>query len=197
MVGTGTEALEEELRTLDHKLGQLRRDYDQYFLGSRPREPVLLRGEVNKTVCKLSNTAIQNTMLRFKFSSICSRFQAMRRQWDETLRKIEAGTYERHRFRAKMHDAEPHSEAGAAAGSKPGDDLYESYIEARAACGERVEGFTRAKLEGVLEKQRKQLAARYGEDADFSFRVAVEGGRARLKATRKKTRKKTGKTRQV
>lgn len=186
MASASNEAIEEELRALDVKLGQLRRDYDQYFLGARPREPVQLRGEVNKTVARLSNTAIQNTALRFKFSSLCSRFQSSRRQWDETQRKIEAGTYERHQFKARMHGFHP-ADAADAADAAPeaaggGSDLYRSYCDARLACGESVEGFTREKLERVLAKQRAQLAERFGADVEFTFRVKVEDGRVKLKA---------------
>jgi hypothetical protein len=64
----------DELSTLDIKLKQLRFEYEQYFIGSRPREPVLLRGDVNKIVVKYSNTGIQNTALRFKFNNLCARF---------------------------------------------------------------------------------------------------------------------------
>src|SRR5262245_9488210 len=99
---------------LEFKLTQLKRDYDQYFLGNRPREPVQLRSEINKTVIELTNTAIKNTASRFKFTSICSRYQAFRRQWDETLRKIEAGTYERHRFKAKLHEHDTEAASAAA-----------------------------------------------------------------------------------
>src|SRR5258706_905083 len=129
------DSLDEDLRMLEYKLAQLKRDYDQYFLGARPREPVQLRNEVNKTVVEFTNTAIKNTASRFKFSSICSRYQAFRRQWDETLRKIEAGTYERHRFKAKLHDqdvAEPTAAGAEPAAAAP--DLFEAYVEARRAC---------------------------------------------------------------
>ena len=52
---------------------------------------------------ELTNTAIKTHRIApSSFTSICSRYQAFRRQWDETLRKIEAGTYERHRFKAKL-----------------------------------------------------------------------------------------------
>src|SRR5574340_149258 len=84
---------EEDLQVLDQKLKQLRLDYEQYFLGSRPREPVLLRGEVQKLIALYSNVSIQNTAQRFKFSSLCSRYLTQRRQWDLVLRKIEDGTY--------------------------------------------------------------------------------------------------------
>jgi hypothetical protein len=182
------ESLEELLQSLGVKLGQLRRDYDQYFLGNRPREPVLLRGEVQKHIVVLTNQPIQNTALRFKFSSLCSRFQAFRRQWDETLRKIEAGTYERHRFKARLRGCdvgEPPAPAAASESSQ--DDLFESYKDARLACGQDIEGLTRAKLEGVLERQRTQLRKKYGEDANFNFRVAVEEGKVRLKARRQRS----------
>ena len=180
------ETLEELLQLLDHKLSQLRRDYDQYFLGTRPREPVLLRGEVQKHIVVLTNQPIQNTALRFKFGSICSRYQAFRRQWDETLRKIEAGTYERHRFKAKLHGVGSGGAGAQAPDPKRAeDDLFQSYQDARLACGQNVKGLTRDKLEGVLERQRSQLRKKYGDDANFSFRVAVEQGKVRLKATRR------------
>jgi hypothetical protein len=188
-----TEAIEEELRMLEFKLTQLKRDYDQYFLGNRPREPVQLRGEVNKAVIELTNTAIKNTASRFKFSSICSRYQAFRRQWDETLRKIEAGTYERHRFKAKLHEhtGEPTAAAGPASEPAPTTtpDLYEAYVDARRSCGENVKGLTRAKLDAILDRQLATLRTKFGEAAEFRFRVQIEGGKTRLKASRVKAAK--------
>jgi hypothetical protein len=180
------EDIEEAIQLLDIKIGQLRRDYDQYFLGTRPREPVLLRGEVQKLIVVLTNQPIQNTGLRFKFSSLCSRYQAFKRQWDDILRKIEAGTYERHRFKAKIHGSSEMAPPPAATPPEkaPKDDLFQSYLDARLACGQNVKGLTRDKLDGVIERQRAQLREKYGSDSHFSFRVAVEKGKVRLKATR-------------
>ena len=186
-----TEAIDEELRMLEFKLTQLKRDYDQYFLGNRPREPVQLRSEINKAVIELTNTAIRNTAARFKFSSICSRYQAFRRQWDETVRKIEAGTYERHRFKARLHEQET-ADPAPAAGAAPAvaraaaPDLFESYVEARRSCGESVKGLTREKFDGILAQQRSALQAKHGDAAEFRFRVQIEEGKARLKASRVK-----------
>jgi hypothetical protein len=39
----------------------------------------------------------------------------------------------------------------------------------------------------VIQKQRAELSKKFGENAEFSFRVAVEGGKVRLKAARKKS----------
>lgn len=177
--------VEEQLRMLDFKLGQLKRDYDQYFLGTRPREPVILRSEVQKMVVLLTNTPFQNTALKFRFSSLCSRYQAQRRQWDDTLRKIQEGTYERHRFKAGLRQkssATPPPASGAA--PHKGDDLFQSYLDARLACGQDVRALSKEKLEGVIEKQRAVLQKKFGPDASFRFKVSVEDGRAKLKAVR-------------
>jgi hypothetical protein len=173
--------VEEMLRELDRKVKQLKLDYDQYFLGNRPREPVLLRGDVDKTIVILSNTAIQNTALRFRYQSICSRYQALKRQWNDTLRKMEQGTYARHRFKADLHERErrggPQPKGGSA-------DLFAEYRDARLACGQGVKSLSRDKLEAMLAKQKDQLRKRFGDDAKFKFRVVVEDGKAKLKASR-------------
>ena len=182
----------EDLVVLDNKIKQLKFEYDQYFIGSRPREPILTRGDVNKLVAKYSNLGIQNTSLRFKFNTLCSRFFAMRRQWDETLRKIEAGTYERHVFKAKLHERErgivedaPKPLAVAAGRDETtagGTDLFEAYRSARRSCGEDVAGLSRAKLDQLVEKQRAAIQQKYGCQ-EVRFRVVVEGGKTKLKAT--------------
>ena len=152
-------AEEGDLRTLDTKLKQLKLDYDRYFLGSRPREPSVLRGEVDKLIAIYSNQAIRNSALRFRFSSLCSRYQAFKRQWSEVLRQIEAGTYSRHRFKAELHERERRTEdkpaqKPAAKGAAQGDALFKAYVEACRSCGQDVKGLTPAKLEGILAKQR-------------------------------------------
>ena len=177
---------EEDLRVLDHKLKQLKLDYDRYFLGTRPREPVVLRGEVDKLVAIYSNQAITNSGLRFRFSSICSRYQALKRQWCEIVRQIEQGTYARHRFRAALHERE-RGPVDAPAPAPPVEPqagvLFEEYRAARERCGQETRNITPAVLERVLSEQREALRARYGE-AEFRFRVVIEDGRAKIKASR-------------
>ncbi len=141
---------------------------------------------MNKLVIILTNTAIQNTALRFRFSSICSRFQAFRRQWDDTLRKIEQGTYERHRFKANLPESAPRAPTPQ---DKPSGDpadsrkLYDSYMDARRSCGQSVDKLSPERLKATLAKQEAALRQRYG-NADIRFRVVVEDGKAKLKAGR-------------
>jgi hypothetical protein len=174
---------DEELEILGRKLTSLKLAYDQYFLGSRPREPAMLASEVNKLVVIYANQTIKNTAMRFKFNSIVSRYQAFKRQWTDTLRKIEAGTYARHQFKAKLHER-PAQQAEPA--TRPGQDrkeIYAAFVEARQACGQSVSDLTASKLDQLLDKQERELRKRYG-DSQVRFKVVVENGRAKLTASR-------------
>lgn len=180
-------AIEEDLKVLESKLNTLKLDYERYFLGTRPREPILLRREIQKTITEFTNSTIQNTAMRFKFSSLCSRYQSFKRRWDETQRQIEEGTYTRHRFKAALHARGPESGEEEHSSAPAGDELYASYVEARRSCGQEVKSLSPDRLEAMLAKQRRALTKKFGK-GEFEFRVVVEEGRAKLKASRVKQR---------
>ena len=125
--------IDEDMQLLEAKLKVLKFQYEQYFLGNRPREPQVERGEVQKIVAYWSNMAIRNTASRFKFNTLCARFFTFRRQWDETNRKIEEGTYEPHNKRAarRVGPAKPEPQA-----TSSDDEVCTAYMEARQACGQ-------------------------------------------------------------
>jgi hypothetical protein len=170
---------------IDVKLKQLRRDYEQYFLGARPREPIDQRSEIQKTMIRLANGQIKNTGERFKFNTLNSRFLTHKRRWDDILRKIENGTYERHVFKANLRERDrAEAPAAAKATAKPGggkDDIFDSYIEAARSCGQNVAGLTPEKLKGVIDKQTAAIKKQTGAH-DVKFRVEVVDGKVKLKA---------------
>ena len=180
---------EEEMKLLEIKINQLKLDYEKYFLGTRPTEPSMLRGEVQKQIIKWSNTRITNTALRFKFNSLNGRFQAFKRKWDDTLRQIEAGTYKRHVFKADLRDRERGlggTESGARPASSSSDrssksDLFETYRDAMLATGQDASGLTEAKLQAALRKQEAAIKQKLGCDR-VDFKVVVQGGKVKLKA---------------
>lgn len=190
-------SIEDDLQLLDIKLKQLKNEYDQYFLGSRKREPQLLRGEVQKIVTYYSNISIKNTAQRFRFNNLRARFFTFRRMWDDTLRKIEDGRYERHLFKANLRDRERNEAdqqteekeiredaAGEGARGRPGagDQLFDHYVAARKKAGQGTEGVSRQKLDAVVKKQTAALKSKYGVEK-VRFKVVVENGKAKLKAT--------------
>jgi hypothetical protein len=179
--------LDEELRILEIKLKQLKLDYEQYFCGSRPREPEQPRREVQRQILILSQNPIRNTALRFRFNSINSRFQCFKRQWDMTLREIDNGTYKRHLFKADLHERErgivaPKANSPGAPPPESGGALFDSYRDAAMACGQSVSALTPEKLERVIEKQTSAIRKQLGCD-NIDFRVVVKDGKVKLKAS--------------
>jgi hypothetical protein len=176
---------EEEIKILEIKMHQLKLDYEKYFLGTRPTEPSMARSEVQKTVIRFSNTRITNTALRFKFNSLNGRYQAFKRQWDSTLRQIEAGTYKRHVFKADLRDRErapePNKTRAAAASDAQDGDIFETYRDAMLATGQKTSGLTPAKLQKAIAKQEAALKKKLGCER-INFKVVVQGGKVRLKA---------------
>ncbi len=181
--GQDTEA---DLQLLDVKIKQARNEYEQYFLGTRPREPQVLRGEVQKMVNYYTNVSISNTALRFRFNGLQARFFSLRRHWDSTLRKMDEGTYKRDVFKANLRRKAPTPQAAASprtakrtASEAP--DLFADYRAARERCGQSVERMDRARLDEQIARQREAIRAKTG-CKDVQFRVVVEDGRAKLKA---------------
>jgi len=183
-------AFEDDLQALENKLKALKLDYEQYFLGTRPREPVQGRSEVQKLFTIYQNTPIQNTALRFRFNSLCARYFALRRQWDLVLRQIEEGTYSRHVFKANLHDRTRSGRAAPPAAPPPPTpeaapnfkEVYEAYLAACRNTGEDTRSLTPERMDKVLKGQADTIRKQYGCE-DVRFRVVVEGGKARLKAT--------------
>ena len=177
--------IEDELHLLEVKLKQLKLDYEQYFSGSRPREPVQARGEIQKVLIQFNSSPIKNTAMRFKFNSLNGRYQAFKRQWDNTLRQIEAGTYKRHVFKADLRDRErgvaPVGEKPKPTGGGQQSDLFETYRDAMLATGQNASGLTPEKLQRAVAKQEAALKKKLGcEKVDF--KVVVQGGKVKLKA---------------
>ncbi len=178
----------DDLVLLDHKLKQLKNEYDQYFLGTRKRVPQMLRAEVNKMIAIYTNISINNTGNRFKFNNLRARYSAFRRLWDDNLRKIEEGRYERHLFKADLHDrerndiAERRSQVQARDGGPSQGEIFEAYVNARESTGQGAKGLTPEKLSKLLAKQEAQIRKKTGCE-QVKFRVVVEQGKAKLKAT--------------
>ncbi|UCE87644.1 MAG: hypothetical protein JSU66_08030 [Deltaproteobacteria bacterium] len=187
MSGPFGSSIEEDLKLLDVRLKQLKLEYEQYFLGNRPTEPQMQRAEVQKIITFWSGQPIRNTALRFRFNTICARFFSLRRQWGEIVRRIEEGTYERHVFKAKLHERErgaaPKTRSGRGKRGAGDDDVFQQLVDARMACGQGVEGMTREKVSALLRKQADQIRKKHG-DGKVQFRVVVEQGKAKLKASR-------------
>ena len=65
------------------------------------------------------------------------------------------------------------------------DRIFNELREARKACNLPVEKLSREQVAATIEKSRPALAARFGSE-DLTFRVVVEDGKPKIKASHRK-----------
>ena len=185
-------ALVDDLTLLERQLATLIIRYEQYFIGLEKREPLQLLSEVEKLVRRYANTPINNTMYKHKYAMLTARFNTYREQWNRVLRLIEEGKYYRDRFISDMHQRQRSNGTSPAkeAVQHPAHDLelervFNELREARKACHMPVEKLTREMVAATIEKSKPALIARLGTD-DLIFRVVVENGKPKIKASHRK-----------
>ena len=189
-------SIKEDIERLDAKLAQLKVAYEQYFMRLVKREPVKLRGEVEKLVLNYSNKSITNTSLKFKYNSLVSKYNSYKQYWGRTLRAIEEGTFWRNAEGAGGRAVPPppverparpvstKKTARAVETEDPVRQVYERYMEARRANNEPTEGITYEKISSTISKYKKQVEEKYNVK-DVDLKVDVKDGKTHLKITPK------------
>ncbi len=83
--------LEADLGRLESGIRQLKIQYDMFFAGSVPRQPLELRSELERIIRRHSSTPIRRYASRFHFNALVSRFNSLSELWAKTLRGLEEG----------------------------------------------------------------------------------------------------------
>ena len=184
-------AIDEDIVLLDQKLSELISRYEQYFIGLEKREPLQLLGEVEKTVRRYSGVPIINTMHKYRFTMLVARLNTYREHWNRILRLMEEGRYSRDRFIRDLHlrqkgtqEDRPPQPAPSEARSEL-DRIVHEFREARKACNLPIDRITRELVAATIEKKKPLLAAKLGTD-NLAFRVVVENGTPKIKASLRK-----------
>ncbi len=97
---------DEAMRTcaaVETELAELRAAYDQYFLGVERKPPTKRHDALKKQMSDLKSHFVRQTSVRFRIDNLAQKLTTFERLWDRTLKEIEAGTYKRHLFKAKLH----------------------------------------------------------------------------------------------
>ena len=184
-------AISEDLPQLERKLGELITKYEQYFIGLEKREPVQILAEVEKLAHRYAGTPINNTMYKYKYNMLVARFNTYREHWNRILRLIEEGRYSRDRFirdlrQRQQAGANPsHEEVAPQPQDKELDRIYQEYRAARLSCNLPVDSLSRDLVAATIKKSKPSLVARLGTE-DLSFRVVVENGKPKIKASQRK-----------
>ena len=185
-------AIAEDLAQLEHSLADLISRYEQYFGGLEKREPLKLMQDVEKMVRRYAGVPINNTMYKHKYTMLVARLNTYREHWNRILRLIEDGKYSRDRFisdlrqRQRLKGGNSHEYL-----HQPQkhdlelDRIYYELREARKACHLPIEMLSRELVAATIEKSKAQLIAKLGTD-NIIFRVVVENGKPKIKASQRK-----------
>jgi hypothetical protein len=136
-------AHKKELDDLEKTMESIRRDFDQFFLGTSKRPPTSAQAQLAGVMRKLKEEEIKdwNTQDKFRFNQIHARFVSMERMWARTMKQIEDGTYKRDKFKVaqmkKRDEALAKREEASALSERPGRDRT---LDARAPV-DSMDGF--------------------------------------------------------
>ncbi len=189
-----------ELTRFEAEAAKLKSVFDFYFLGIEKKPPLDEWERLKKEARALLTRKSNNTGYKFRRQSVSQKFGSQSMYYERVLKQIEEGTYARHKFLAKLHESEraahatqgkpgaPGAAASPAAGApKPRasgggglDAVYGAYIAARQKTGEAT-NIPKDKLAQVIAQQTAAIKEKY-KCKDVEFKVAIEGGKTKLKA---------------
>ncbi len=181
-------AIADDVILLDKKMSELITKYEQYFIGLEKREPLSLLKDVEVLVRRYSGVPINNTMYKHRFTMLVARLNTYREHWNRILKLMEEGRYSRDRFisdlrlRQKVKPDQPAPDCQIASKESDIDRIVREFRDARIACKLPVDKITHELVAATIEKQRSTLVAKLGTE-EFTFRVVVEDGKPKLKAS--------------
>jgi hypothetical protein len=180
--------IERDLHRLEAELKRLEAEYNMFFGGRLPRPPWETRSRVELLVKRYDRLHITNTGLKFRFTTLQSRFATFVDLWDRGLRAREEGrtgpfSQKRSEKPAEKGRNDPHilHVASFTDPIKEQDklhDLYDSLVDARREIGESAVPFH--KFAELVKTQVKQL--RENGSPEVAFRVAVKEGKVSFTA---------------
>lgn len=173
----------EDILIAEAALKSLITKYEQYFVGVEKREPYQQAKDFELFIRKYATTLIPNTMYKFRYTNLVSRYQSYRQHWNKILREIEEGRYSRERFRADLRQTQLKDIVNEKPFSET-EQLYLDLLQARKDCHLSTEGVSLEHLSDTIQKQRAILEQKLGTK-EIRFRIVVEDGKPKIKASKR------------
>jgi hypothetical protein len=181
--------IEEQLVRLEDDVRKLKVEFDIYFNGSSKRPPYDTKGRVETLIKRLADERQLTYAQRYHYNSLVARYTSFRDLWRRTIQDREEGrgAYAQ-RAKAKQEEAAaPAPErtsficADARTDVPTVQSLYDTLVEAKRQCGEKVDDFSFAQFHRMLAQKTDALKERLGCER-VRYSVQLEGGRVQFKA---------------
>jgi hypothetical protein len=180
--------IDEQLVRLEDDVRKLKVEFDIYFNGSAKRPPYDTKGRVETLIKRLADERQLTYAQRYQYNSLVARYTSFRDLWRRTIQDREEGRGYQRGASKKEKDAQPTAAACATfvcavahADAPTVKNLYDTLIEAKRQCGERVDDFSFAQFQRMLAQKTEALKEKLGCER-VQYSVKLEGGRVQFKA---------------
>jgi hypothetical protein len=189
-VGENQPTPDQQLTRLEDDIRHLRIEFDIFFNGGAKRPPYDTKGRVETLLKRLGDDRTLNYAQRYRYNSLCARYNAFRDLWRRTMQGREEGrdAVSAHRAITRNENTEPkliepvsfvcldpHHEVELV------KNLYHSLIEAKQHCGEPTEDLSFPKFHRLIASKADGIKQQRGCER-VRFSVVVENGHVSFKA---------------
>jgi hypothetical protein len=180
--------IDEQLVRLEDDVRKLKVEFDIYFNGSSKRPPYDTKGRVETLIKRLADERQLTYAQRYHYNSLVARYTSFRDLWRRTVQEREEGRGFLRGAAKKEKAAQPAATerttfvcADAHADEPTVKSLYDTLIEAKRKCGERVDDFSFPQFQRMLAQKTETLKEKLGCER-VRYSVGLEGGRVQFKA---------------
>lgn len=194
---------ERELEVLEEAIRRLSAEYDAFLYGSATHPPIESRKHVEQMIRRLTGVTFDAAAERYRFATLQGRYTLLTERWERLQGEKESGRRPGiygHFVPGTERPSRPAGLPAPATGSRPNvsgassveapravasadRQLFETYLGARRARGENVDGYVFEKFAESLARERARLKERLGTD-EVLFEVAEREGKIKLIAKR-------------
>jgi len=168
------------LDSMEADLAELKHQYDLFFQGGRRSEPIKERKELEARLLVLSRRSITNSADQLRFGNLQGKYWSFANLWTRNVRDLEEGRLRRDSVGAITRQG---TEKKEPADSGHIDRVAKELLEARRSCGIAGEDPSElAALRDTLNARAREISASSGGKR-VEFRVSVEDGKPKVKAT--------------
>ena len=181
--------IDEQLVRLEDDVRKLKVEFDIYFNGSSKRPPYDTKGRVETLIKRLADERQLTYAQRYQYNSLVARYTSFRDLWRRTIQDREEGRGSLRGTPKKEPEAQPAAAterttfvcADAQTDAPTVKNLYDTLIEAKRQCGERVDDFSFPQFQRMLAQKTEALKEKLGCER-VQYSVKLEGGRVQFKA---------------
>jgi hypothetical protein len=182
---TGKLNLRFELAKFDSMIGELKTQFEQYFVGLTPHPPDKLLRDTYRLLRQLRKAPFKTAELSHRLLTLEHRLKTYHTHWQRVMREKENGTYFRDVFKANLRERRVAEDVYSRSEKGKSDRQMQQLFQCYKGALEKVSGKNADIDYQAFQRNLLQRAKDFREqhtDKKLSFRVVVKKGQVLLQA---------------